>query len=156
MGVIQYIEGKAFEDEVRRSWSVIPDSWLLRITDGKKTGPRPADFIAITNKCNFLIEAKKREALTFNRYTVETHQIKSLLDFDKIGENNRGVILFCAKTSTVHKTFAIHIYDYITFFKEGRYSVSINELKEKAVELRKIKVQGQVAWDLTPMLKEFT
>ena len=81
MGLVQYIEGKAFEDEVRRSWSVIPDSWLLRITDGKKTGPRPADFIAITNKCNFLIEAKKREALTFNRYTVETHQIKSLLDF---------------------------------------------------------------------------
>ena len=52
MGLVQYIEGKAFEDEVRRSWSVIPDSWLLRITDGKKTGPRPADFIAITNKCN--------------------------------------------------------------------------------------------------------
>jgi hypothetical protein len=83
--------GEDFQDEIRRSWRLIPRTWRMRIPDGKG-GTRPADELTLTEKINILAEMKRTEEDRFELDFLEPNQIKGLLDFDKVIERNYGLV----------------------------------------------------------------
>lgn len=83
--------GTDFQDEIRRSWRLIPHTWRLRIPDGRG-GTRPADELLLAVNINILAELKRTEEDNFELAFLEPNQIKGLLDFDKVIECNYGLV----------------------------------------------------------------
>lgn len=158
MGNVRWQRGKIFEDEIRRSCTLIEDSWRLRLTDGRCAGPRPADMLLITPDGNYLMELKRRACKNFHLKYLEKHQIEGLLKFSEMRGPNYGLVLWSVLTADMCRTFAIDIKEIIDYCeKKGVLSIPFEDVVESinAVELKEITVEGERAWDLQPMLEVF-
>lgn len=83
--------GEDFQNEIRRSWRLVPHTWRIRIPDGKG-GTRPADELILSENINILVEMKRTEGDRFELAFLEPNQIKGLIDFDKVIARNYGLV----------------------------------------------------------------
>lgn len=143
MGNAQRIIGICFEDEIRKSCMLIPNSWRIRLTD-TNAGPRPADTLLITEQANYLIEIKFRQSDTFRLGYLEEHQILGLAKFEKTCKRNHGIVVFGA--GGVNEVYALSIRDIAKLMlNEKRTSLNYTELNQRAVRIPQIEND---LWDL--------
>jgi hypothetical protein len=127
--------GEDFQDEIRRSWRLIPRTWRMRIPDGKG-GTRPADELTLTEKVNILAEMKRTEGERFELDFLEPNQIKGLLDFDNVIERNYGLVYVSFLNEEVHRdtAYAFRLVAAIRFMQQKkRKYISLEELSEGVI-----------------------
>ena len=155
--------GEEFQDEIRRSWRMIPNVWRLRIKDGRG-GSRPADEIVTTSGGNFLIEAKRTQGDKFELGFIRPNQFKGLLSFETIPQNF-GLVFISFQNAKIDEAYAVRLSSLIRYTNEYRYRyVSLSVFRNIAtipcVELPRIyyhdpknkKLSGP-AYDLTEVIR---
>ena len=150
--------GDDFQDEIRRSWTLVK-SWRMRIPDGKG-GSRPADELVLLEAVNLLIEMKRTEGDRFELSFLRPSQVNGLLAFDKVFEQNYGLVLvsFLNEATGVDEAYAFQLIGAVKFMQQrGRKFISLDEFREaaagrtrpfKAHKLPKIYVDEYPGYDL--------
>lgn len=157
MSNVRWLRGKDFENEIRRSCSVLPDTWRLRITDGMCSGPRPADMLLITPYANYLMELKRRVNKHFHLKYLEKHQIEGLMKFGELKGPNFGLVLFSIERDKTCETYAVDIKEAVEYCQQHNVmSIPYEVVSDNFVKLPEITVDGERAWDLQPMLEVFS
>ncbi|HWT74562.1 MAG TPA: hypothetical protein VN258_07560 [Mobilitalea sp.] len=154
--------GDDFQDEIRRSWTKIR-SWRMRIADGKG-GTRPADEIIILEAANILAEMKRTKGDKFEFTFLRPNQIKGLVEFDKLFDQNYGLVFvsFLNEDSGLDEAYAFRLVDGIKFMeKMGRLHIKIGEFRAaadgayrpfKALQLERMTIDGEPGYDLGGLL----
>jgi hypothetical protein len=88
----------------------------MRITDD--CGSRPADEIVILPHANFLNELKRKSDGKIALSDLKENQLKGLLDFDRAGENNFGMVLVSFQDSVRDTAYAIWIKNLLNLYKQ--------------------------------------
>ncbi len=147
--------GTSFQDEVRRSWALIPGTWRLRITD-TGAGSRPADELVLTAERNYLIEMKRTQNSTFSLGLLRPTQIKGLHDFDVALQQNYGLVFWSIQNSTLDTAYAFRFYDFAQHYcRSLQKSISQADLVRnlKHAVLPRIEVEGEPGYDLRGVLQ---
>lgn len=148
--------GENFQEEIRRSWALIPNCWRMRITDD--CGSRPADEIVILPHVNFLIEMKRKADDRLNLADLRTNQIGGLIDFIKAGNKNVGMIFVSFLSESVDATYAISIRTFLQHLKKmDRLYMDRQEISEyqEAILLPRIMVDADPANNLRGLVDWF-
>ncbi len=149
--------GKDFEQIVRRSWSLVPNIWRMRIADGGGA-TRPADEIVITPTENFLIEMKRTNTDRFSLDFLREGQIKGLINFDNATDRNYGIVLISFSTENIDEVFAFRLItalDYLISKKSK--SIAISEFQSNrfpSLKIPKITFNHMLYYDLKGMLND--
>lgn len=124
--------GEDFQDEIRRSWREVPNTWQLIIKDGGG-GSRPADKLVICDEVNILQELKRTEGQRFQLSFLESNQIKGLLDFESAGKRNYGLVLvsFHNPDRGLDSAYAFRLFWALKYMaKHERQYITESELSE--------------------------
>lgn len=129
------LRGEAFQDEIRRSWRLVPGCWRLRITDGvNRTGTRPADDLVLLESINILSEEKRTAGDRFELAFLRPNQFRGLLDFDAVLERNKGLVFVSFLSNTADAAFAFRLSDALAFMqKRGRQYITLTELQAQEI-----------------------
>ena len=84
--------GKEFEQETIQALLKIKGAWIMRNGD-RGMGEKPPDILALHKNKNLLIECKATNKDYFDFALIKEHQIQSLLNFEKCGNNFEGWVL---------------------------------------------------------------
>jgi hypothetical protein len=126
--------GEDFQDEIRRSWRLIPGCWRLRITDGKGTGDRPADDLVLLEHINILSEEKRTAGDRFELSFLRPNQLRGLLAFDNVLERNKGLVFVSFLNADVDEAYAFRLADALPYMKQqNRRYVTIDELRQRFI-----------------------
>jgi hypothetical protein len=125
--------GEDFQDEIRRSWPLVPNSWRLRIADAGG-GTRPADEITLLPGCNILAEMKRTTKPDFWLNFLRSNQIKGLLDFERVLDRNYGLVYVSFNRPNTDKAYAFRLSTAIKYMqREGRRYIFQEELTRKLI-----------------------
>ena len=83
--------GKEFESIMDKSLLRMHDVWFTRLRDGKGA-ERPADTLALFPSVRMLMEYKRTKSERFSLSLIEKVQIEGLVNFEKAGINNYGLV----------------------------------------------------------------
>lgn len=125
--------GQDFQDEIRRSWRLVPNSWRMRIADGRG-GTRPADEIILLNDVNILAEHKRTQGDRFELSFLEVNQIKGLLDFDQVIARNKGLVFvsFLDEAKGLDLAVAFRLIPAAYYMKRKRRKyITVDEFKKQ-------------------------
>lgn len=145
--------GQDFQEELRRSWRLVPNCWRMRIADGRG-GTRPADEIVLLSDINVLAELKRTKGDRFNLGMLEVNQIRGLLDFDSVIDRNRGLVFvsFLDEARGVDLAVAFRLIPAAKYMKQkNKKYISIEEFKNKSIPclwLERIKLEDGPGYDL--------
>ncbi|WP_371380870.1 hypothetical protein [Sporomusa aerivorans] len=121
--------GEEFQNEIRRSWRLIPNVWRMRITDGRGA-TRPADEIVTTINGNFLVEAKRTAGNKFELGFIRPNQFRGLLNFEVI-PRNFGLVFVSFLNKDIDEAFAFRLSTAVKYMQEYRYRyIARNVFKE--------------------------
>lgn len=125
--------GKEFEEEIRRSWSRIPNIWRLRIADGGGAS-RPGDELVLTPYGNLLIELKRTEEPVFRLDFLRTGQIKGLLEFEHVLPCNYGLIFVSFLDVTRDEVYGFRLFTALKYMRETqRKSIPIQTFRSSSM-----------------------
>lgn len=140
--------GESFQEEIRRSWRLVPNVWRRRIVDGEG-GSQPADELVLTTNGNILAEHKRTTKNRFDLSFLRPNQIKGLLDFDSVLPQNYGLVFVSMQNADLDETYAIRLLTAIQHMrKSGRKYVSIAEMVKIGTHAPLIDVNGERAYNL--------
>lgn len=147
--------GNDFQDEVRRSWSLIPATWRMRITD-TGAGSRPADELVLTTPRNFLIEMKRTLKPIFGFGNLRENQATGLNAFDMALPGNCSLIFWSIQNEDQDEAYAFRFADFCSLcLRTGKLSATLYELQTylQYAALPRITVNGKPGYDLRGVLK---
>ena len=128
--------GQDFQNEIKNSWRHVPSIWTMPIADGRG-GSRAADRITIAPKVNLLTELKRTSKKEFQLSFLRQNQIRGLVDFDQIIEQNYGVVLvsFHDLPKGVDEAYAIRLTAALRFMQQhDRTNIKLEELRIRATQ----------------------
>lgn len=127
--------GEDFQDEIRRSWRLIPNCWRLRITDGvNRTGSRPADDLVLLEGINILCEEKRTAGDRFELSFLRTNQLRGILEFDAVLPRNRGLVFVSFLSDNADAAYAFRLTDAVAYMREHeRHYITLSELQQQEV-----------------------
>jgi hypothetical protein len=140
--------GEDFQDEIRRSWALIPNCWRMRIKDGGG-GTRPADEIVLLEEVNILAEHKRTESDRFELAFLRTDQVKGLIQFDRCLVRNLGLVFvsFHNQDAGIDEAYAFRLARALQYMQyKGRQYVTLEELGYQDLPCSKL---PRIAADLT-------
>lgn len=144
--------GEDFQEELRRSWRLLPNLWRLRITDGSGLGTRPADELVITEKVNLLCEAKRTDSDRFLLSMLRPDQRTGLLKFEQAVSRNRGYVFISFLNEAVDVAYAFRFLDALLYMRQqNRQYITLEELQQgkiEAVNLPRIYIDEELGYDL--------
>lgn len=111
--------GEEFQDEIRRSWRLIPNVWRMRIKDGRG-GTRPADEIVTTPNGNFLIEAKRTAGDRFELGFIRPNQLRGLVNFEVIPQNF-GLVFVSFQNEKIDEAYAFRLSSLLKYMRQYRF-----------------------------------
>lgn len=111
--------GEEFQDEIRRSWRLLPNVWRMRIKDGMG-GTRPADEIVTTVNGNFLIEAKRTAGDRFELSFIRPNQFRGLLNFEVV-PHNFGLVFVSFQNKNDDEAYAFRLSSLLKYMREYRF-----------------------------------
>lgn len=111
--------GEEFQDEIRRSWRMLPNIWRMRIKDGKG-GTRPADEIVTTINGNFLVEAKRTAGDKFELGFIRPNQFRGLLNFEVL-PHNFGMVFVSFQNKDIDEAYAFRLSSLVKYMKQYRF-----------------------------------
>lgn len=150
------IRGESFQEEIRRSWSLIPNCWRMRITDD--CGSRPADEIVILPHVNFLIEMKRKASDRLNLADLRTNQLSGLMDFEKAGDRNKGIVIVSFLNETSDFAYAVGLRDLLLYLnKMSQMFITQSDLASNLIsfDLPRIEINEQRGYDLRRLVDWF-
>lgn len=127
----RYQRGEDFQNEIRRGWRLVPNSWRRRVVDGQGSGTQPADEIILLPEGNVLAEHKRRKGDRFSLNELEPNQQKGLLDFDAVLPQNYGLVFisFLDEEKGVDEAYVVRFVSLARYLRsEGRSSITRNQL----------------------------
>jgi len=154
--------GKIFEAEVSASLKYYQNHhqnfWFHRLPDTMSyimsqvpnviLPQQPADYIALSETCFFLLEAKSLHTSSFPLEHLKEHQKKALAEVDKCG--GVSLILFSFRKEKPVKCYATPIVKYMGLEaeakREGRKSIDEEAIKKVSIEVPRL---TRVGWDFT-------
>lgn len=122
--------GNDFQDEMRKSWRLVPNSWRMRIADGGGS-TRPADEIILTPDVNILAEHKRTEGRKFELSMLRAPQLQGLVDFDSVIDRNYGLVFvsFHNPAQGLDECYAIRLITALQYMKnKERQYIGLDEL----------------------------
>lgn len=125
--------GEEFQDEIRRSWRLIPNVWRMRIADGRGA-TRPADEIVTTINGNFLVEAKRTAGEKFELGFIRPNQFRGLLNFEII-PRNFGLVFVSFLNKNVDEAYAFRLSSAIKYMKEHGFQYIARKSFKNFVDL---------------------
>jgi len=147
--------GEDFQDELRRSWRLLPNCCRLRITDGvNRAGTRPGDELVLLSTINILCEAKRTAGRQFELSMLRPNQQKGLLDFDNAIRRNAGLIFisFLNEDEGLDAAYAFKFIDALRYMRNfGIRYITLEAFQERAiraVSLTPITINGERGYDL--------
>lgn len=148
--------GEAFQEEIRRSWANIPNSWRMRIKDGGG-GTRPADEIVLLEEVNVLAELKRTESDRFELSYLRPDQVKGLLLFDRCLARNYGLVFvsFNNPDAGRDEAYAFRLARALQYMKgKGRQYVTLEELTQQAISCAQLpRITADNSYDLKGLVK---
>lgn len=128
--------GEDFQNEIRRSWRLIPNCWRLRITDGvNRTGSRPADELLLLESINILCEEKRTAGDRFELSFLRPNQLRGLLEFDAVLPQNKGLVFVSFLNADTDTAYAFCIADATAYMKEqDRQYIALEEFKQQKIK----------------------
>lgn len=148
--------GKEFEEEIRRSWSRVPNVWRLRIADGGGAS-RPADELVLTPSGNLLIEMKRTEYSSFGMSFLRTGQIKGLLEFEHVLPQNYGLVFVSFLGDIRDEVYAFRLFTALQYMREvQRRSISIKSFHEGGIAAWRLPLcceSGERYYDLKGLME---
>ncbi|MED3571926.1 hypothetical protein [Cytobacillus praedii] len=127
--------GQDFQEEIKRSWRLVPNIWTLPIQDGRG-GSKPADRLVITENANYLTELKRTEKKEFQLDFLRPNQIRGLIDFDQVITKNIGLVLvsFHDLRKGIDEAYAIRLTTALRYMQQkGRRSIPLEELRKGVI-----------------------
>jgi len=127
--------GEDFQDEIRRSWRLIPKCWRMRITDAVgRIGTRPADDLILLEHINILSEEKRTAGDRFELSFLRPNQLRGLLEFDGVMDRNIGMVFISFLNEAVDLAFAFRLVDALLFMQEReRQYITLEELQQQKI-----------------------
>lgn len=128
--------GEDFQDELRRSWRLIPNCWRMRITDAAgRIGSRPGDDIILLEHINILSEDKRTAGDRFELSFLRPNQLKGLIEFDAVMERNIGMVLVSFLNEAVDLAFAFRLVDALLYMQvQNRQYITLEELQRQRLK----------------------
>lgn len=123
--------GEDWQDAVRRSWRLVPNTWRLRIPDGGG-GTRPADELVLTEEINILAEHKCTNSDRFQLAYLTPGELKGLMDFDLVISRNLGLVFihFLNEEKGIDEAYAFRITAAIMFmYDRKREYITLEEFR---------------------------
>jgi hypothetical protein len=127
--------GEDFQDEIRRSWALIPNCWRFRIPDGGG-GTRPGDELTLLEDVNILAELKRTEGQKFEISFLRPDQINGLLDFDRVLARNFGLVYvsFHNPKQQLDDAYAVRLATSIRYMqRQGVGYIHLNDFRRGAL-----------------------
>lgn len=127
--------GQQFQEEIRRSWLLIPNCWRLRIKDGGG-GTRPADELVLLDEANLLSEHKRTAGNRFQFSMLRPDQVTGLLDFDSTLERNKGLVFvsFHNPEKGLDDAYAFRLVVAMAYMhRKGLQYISRDDLESKVI-----------------------
>lgn len=125
--------GIDFQDEMRRSWRHVPNSWRMRIADGGGS-TRPADEIILLESMNVLAEHKRTDGDRFEFGFLEVNQVRGLLDFDQVLPHNVGLVFVSFLSADRDLAVTFRLYTALRYMQQAkRKYITIDEFKKEVV-----------------------
>lgn len=125
------VKGQDFQREIRLSWHLVPKLWRAKITDGKGA-TRPADDIILTRYGNILTELKRTNKTTFWLNMLRPNQLKGLVDFDQVLNQNYGLVFVDFETTDT--AYAFRLLTALKYMQDqGKAHITQVEFEEGAV-----------------------
>lgn len=151
------VRGSQFEDEIRRSWRLVPNIWRMKISDGRG-GTRPGDNLILSAYGNVLSELKRTYSNAFHLYYLRANQAKALRDFDQIIQQNYGLVFVSFQNEAVDEAYAFRLITALEHIKAvNRQSIKLDEFQNQiipAVPLKRIFISGEPGYELRRLLPE--
>jgi hypothetical protein len=154
----RYQRGEDFQDEVRRSWRLLPKVWRMRITDGGG-GTRPGDEIILTPDFNVLAEHKRVAGKSLPLSKIRPPQIVGLRDFDDIIERNLGLVFvsFHNPDKGLDECFAFRLVKALRYLeKHNEKTIRLEHLERgaiPAIRLPRIPGAAEPTYDFRGLLE---
>lgn len=144
-----YRKGEEFQEEMRRSWSLLPN-WRHRLRDGRGL-ENPGDEVILLNSCNILAEHKRTNGDQFKLSMLEESQKTGLLQFDNALDHNIGMVF--VDFEEFGECYAFRFLKALQWMdKHGRKSVPLQVFRDKGFPmifyLPRIKIDGKPAYDV--------
>lgn len=150
--------GESFQDELRRSWRLLPNVWRFRIPDGGG-GNRPGDEIVLLENINVLAEHKRTQSDKFQLSYLRPSQLKGLLDFDQVIERNYGMVFvnFHNEAKGRDVVYGFRLISAIHFMgNKGRRYITLQEFMSQEIKSVEIPLlpsdDGKRRYDLEELL----
>jgi len=127
--------GADFQEEIRRSWRLLPNVWRLRLKDGGG-GTNPGDELVLTEDINILAEHKRTEGRKFELGFLRTDQLNGLIDFDRVISRNYGLVFvsFHNPKDGLDEAYAFRLITAVKFLqKRGVLYIPIESFRTKAI-----------------------
>ncbi|MPN45592.1 hypothetical protein SDC9_193159 [bioreactor metagenome] len=149
--------GEEFQEEIRRSWRLIPNCWRMRIADGRG-GTRPADEIILTMNGNFLAEHKRTSGARLSFDFLRSNQAKGLIDFDNALPQNYGLIFISFHNRVLDEAYAIRLVSAMEYMHSYRkYYIPLRDIQQgiriNAIQLPRIVTNDELAYDLQELVR---
>ena len=140
--------GEDFQQELRRSWTLIP-GWRLRIKDGRGSS-KPGDEIITLPTANLLIEAKRKSMPYLQLSDLRPNQLYGLRDFTKALPQNEGIVAVSILNDKLDECYLLPVRAMIETMKEtGKLSIGRETLKAIALEVPRTTINGLPGYDLS-------
>lgn len=127
--------GHNFQEEIRKSWLLVPNVWQLRIKDGGG-GTRPADMLTICDEVNILAELKRTASQKFELSFLRSGQVKGLVDFDEVIGRNYGLVFvsFLNEAKDIDEAYAFRLVAALRYMhRRSRAHITLEELRQGAI-----------------------
>jgi hypothetical protein len=114
--------GENFQDEMRRSWKLLPNCWRMRIADGGGS-TRPADTLVLLRDRNILAEYKRTDGEEFKLGMLEVNQQTGLIDFEATQiPGNMGMVFvsFYNEAQDRDETYGFRLIPALEYMKANR------------------------------------
>jgi hypothetical protein len=126
--------GQDFQEEIRRSWRLVPNLWTLHLREISST--TPADRVVIGQEVNVLTELKRTKKQKFELDFLRPNQIKGLVDFDQVVDRNYGLVFvsFHNPGRNIDSAYAFRLITALRYLKEkGRLHITLEEFEDQAI-----------------------
>ena len=147
------VRGSKFEQEIRRSWRLVPNVWRVKFSDGGQ-GTKPADNLMLTMYCNILSELKRTNKDAFYLSFLRANQAKALRDFDEIINHNYGLVFvsFQNDKEGIDEAYAFRFITGLKYMmRVNRASITLKDFRAGAIpviELIRLEIDGELGYDL--------
>lgn len=127
--------GTDFQDEIRRSWRLVPNIWTINLKDGGGQ-TNAADRLIICEEVNILAELKRTKGRKFQLSFLRPNQVRGLIDFDQIIKRNYGLVLvsFHSPNQGMDEAYAFRLTHAIAYFhKHNQQNITLEALKNNKI-----------------------